>query len=214
MLASCIFISYANFRRSLKHYLIIKVHCLSRCLSSNSDILSHSLLFVNNFFIYFSKLFLFKRERRKRDLNPRAATNDLLPFQGSPFGQLGYFSKMPAYYTRYTFLTHSSFVVICLNLLSCACAPSRKTKGSPFNSELPKRRGWDSNPRALSDKRFSRPPRYDHFDTSPNFLSFHRLNCLVRPRDNVYSSIILSEMSTPFFHFFYFFVRWPLTLLS
>ena len=100
-------------------------------------------------------------------MNPRAATNDLLPFQGSPFGQLGYFSKMPAYYTRYTFLTHSSFVVICLNLLSCACAPSRKTKGSPFNSELPKRRGWDSNPRALSDKRFSRPPRYDHFDISP-----------------------------------------------
>ena len=27
------------------------------------------------------------------------------------------------------------------------------------------RRGWDSNPRALADKRFSRPPRYDHFDT-------------------------------------------------
>ena len=31
-------------------------------------------------------------KRRRRDLNPRAATNDLLPFQGSPFGQLGYFS--------------------------------------------------------------------------------------------------------------------------
>ena len=29
------------------------------------------------------------------------------------------------------------------------------------------RRGWDSNPCALADKRFSRPPRYDHFDTSP-----------------------------------------------
>ena len=109
-------------------------------------------------------------------MNPRAATNDLLPFQGSPFGQLGYFSKMPAYYTRYTFLTHSSFVVICLNLLSCACAPSRKTKGSPFNSELPKRRGWDSNPRALSDKRFSRPPRYDHFDTSPKLLFYSTVN--------------------------------------
>ncbi len=27
-------------------------------------------------------------------MNPRAATNDLLPFQGSPFGQLGYFSKV------------------------------------------------------------------------------------------------------------------------
>ena len=26
---------------------------------------------------------------------------------------------------------------------------------------------WDSNPRALADKRFSRPPRYDHFDTAP-----------------------------------------------
>jgi hypothetical protein len=27
-------------------------------------------------------------------LNPRAAINDLLPFQGSPFGQLGYFSRL------------------------------------------------------------------------------------------------------------------------
>ena len=27
------------------------------------------------------------------------------------------------------------------------------------------RRGWDSNPRAVADKRFSRPPRYDLFDT-------------------------------------------------
>ena len=35
-------------------------------------------------------------------------------------------------------------------------------------SVYPQRRGWDSNPRALADKRFSRPPRYDHFDTSPN----------------------------------------------
>ena len=36
----------------------------------------------------------------------------------------------------------------------------------PFgDSPILKRRGWDSNPRALADKRFSRPPRYDHFDT-------------------------------------------------
>ncbi len=33
------------------------------------------------------------------------------------------------------------------------------------------RRGWDSNPCVLADKRFSRPPRYDHFDTSPYFLT-------------------------------------------
>ena len=30
------------------------------------------------------------------------------------------------------------------------------------------RRERDSNPRALSDKRFSRPPRYDRFDISPS----------------------------------------------
>ena len=34
-------------------------------------------------------------KRRRWDLNPCAAVNDLLPFQGSPFGQLGYFSKLP-----------------------------------------------------------------------------------------------------------------------
>ena len=34
----------------------------------------------------------FYGNRRRRDSNPRAAINDLLPFQGSPFGQLGYFS--------------------------------------------------------------------------------------------------------------------------
>ncbi len=27
-------------------------------------------------------------------MNPRAAINDLHPFQGCPFGQLGYFSKL------------------------------------------------------------------------------------------------------------------------
>ena len=29
------------------------------------------------------------------------------------------------------------------------------------------RRVWDSNPRGREPKRFSRPPRYDHFDNSP-----------------------------------------------
>lgn len=33
-------------------------------------------------------------------MNPRAAINDLLPFQGSPFGQLGYFSKMLDFQNR------------------------------------------------------------------------------------------------------------------
>ena len=33
------------------------------------------------------------------------------------------------------------------------------------------RREWDSNPRGLAPKRFSRPPRYDRFDISPYTLN-------------------------------------------
>ena len=78
-------------------------------------------------------------ERRRRDLNPRAATNDLLPFQGSPFSHLGT-SADDTFYMKFVYQ---------------------------------ERREWDSNPRALADKRFSRPPRYDHFDISPNVLSYY-----------------------------------------
>ena len=61
-------------------------------------------MFVNYFFIYFVvfsnsfiisdnrrsvNIFLLFSKRRRRDLNPRAAINDLLPFQGSPFNLLG-----------------------------------------------------------------------------------------------------------------------------
>ena len=101
-------------------------------LSDSLFTLSHLFRCVKYFFSSF-----FKLERRRRDLNPRAAINDLLPFQGSPFSQLGYFS------------------IVCL------------IHNQIFNKLSFERRGWDSNPRALSDKRFSRPPRYDRFDTSP-----------------------------------------------
>ena len=41
------------------------------------------------------------------------------------------------------------------------------------------RRGRDSNPCGVASKRFSRPPRYDHFDTSPCrirlFCSFEKM---------------------------------------
>ena len=86
---------------------------LSRFLSvfDSSDILSYRFALVKNFFNFFiflvcrsfatayigyhkffclSTLFLsFYNRRRRRDLNPRAAINDLLPFQGSPFNHLG-----------------------------------------------------------------------------------------------------------------------------
>ena len=45
-------------------------------------------------------------ERRKRDLNPRAAINDLLPFQGSPFGHLGISPNMPESKIRYSIACH------------------------------------------------------------------------------------------------------------
>ena len=83
-------------------------------------------------------------------MNPRAATNDLLPFQGSPFNLLG--------------------TSAWLNLVSYSIYIRRQITKTRLQ-----RRGWDSNPRALADKRFSRPPRYDHFDTSPNaLLHFNR----------------------------------------
>ena|GEM_PF-3430517 len=37
------------------------------------------------------------------------------------------------------------------------------------------RREWDSNPRAREGKRFSRPPRYDHFDIPPGDMFSQRL---------------------------------------
>ena len=63
------------------------------------------------------------------------------------------------------------------------------------------RRGWDSNPRALSDKRFSRPPRYDHFDTSPTiYLSAASVS--PQRQDVFYHSFSLSSIL--FFNFFIF----------
>ena len=71
------------------HCLVINVRCCF--LVSSLFTLPHPYRIVKYFFQVFYKT----RKRRRRDLNPRAAINDLLPFQGSPFGQLGYFSKLP-----------------------------------------------------------------------------------------------------------------------
>ena len=105
-------------------------------------------------------------------MNPRAAINDLLPFQGSPFNLLG---------------TSPEPESINFSISHCNC--------QPFTSCTIKRRGWDSNPCALSDKRFSRPPRYDRFDTSP----------CISHRDNwYYISGFLScqPLFSSFFNFF------------
>ena len=120
----------------------------------------------------FSRNFSVFTERRRRDLNPRAATNDLLPFQGSPFGQLGYFSTV----ARIAFILYYHMIFSCNE-----------------------RRGWDSNPRALADKRFSRPPRYDHFDISPYVVD---CVCCVLTAD---ASDILASIPASVNNFFTFF---------
>ena len=83
----------------LFHCSIIKVHCavmllFTAFLNISLTILSRISFLVNHFFyLFFVEFFidknLKKAKRRKRDLNPRAAINDLLPFQGSPFSRLG-----------------------------------------------------------------------------------------------------------------------------
>ena len=128
-------------------------------------------------------------------MNPRAAINDLLPFQGSPFGQLGYFSKLPyAIASNYQKRFILYRVVFCLSRTFLLF--------QKFYSQ--QRREWDSNPRALADKRFSRPPRYDHFDISPYVLSSSHL---CQTQDVFYHQIFL--LSTQIFIFFRFFSKIP-----
>ena len=66
-------------------------------VSATAHLLYHVICHLSTIFSkFFKKIFLKQfHERRRGDLNPRAAVNDLHPFQGCPFGQLGYFS-MPA----------------------------------------------------------------------------------------------------------------------
>ena len=175
-----------NFRESyVFHCLVIKV--------LNSPSLRQLVYFTTSFSmcqVLFSSFF--KLERRRRDLNPRAAINDLLPFQGSPFGQLGYFSKLPyaiaSHFFQKRFILYR--VVFRLSI----------TFFIYFHSQ--QRREWDSNPRALADKRFSRPPRYDHFDISPYALfSVRRLIA----RRKMYSIIKSFYCQYKFLHFLIFF---------
>ena len=125
-------------------------------------------------------------------MNPRAAINDLLPFQGSPFGQLGYFSKLPYNNLFLSFrLIRRSKALLLYRVVFVLSSTFFKFFILFFHSILlNKRREWDSNPRALADKRFSRPPRYDHFDISPS-AAFRRSSALLCQR-KMYSIIILS----------------------
>ena len=67
------------------------------------------------------------------------------------------------------------------------------------SSKEDERREWDSNPRALADKRFSRPPRYDHFDISPTTFPQSRELCLQLSRCFI-SSPLLKSAQKWFYH--------------
>ena len=59
------------------------------------------------FFLIFLKHLVFKKTKAEKEgFEPSRRVNDLLPFQGSPFGQLGYFSKLP-------YLLSSSDIYLC-----------------------------------------------------------------------------------------------------
>ena len=78
-----------NFILNFQGWLLFNYQC-SCLLFFNSHInLTYLFMFVNNFFNLFKKSLWSSFKRRRRDLNPRAAINDLLPFQGSPFSLLG-----------------------------------------------------------------------------------------------------------------------------
>ena len=126
-------------------------------------------------------------------MNPRAAINDLLPFQGSPFGQLGYFSKLPYAIASHFFQKRFILYRVVFRL--------SRTFFIYFHSQ--QRREWDSNPRALADKRFSRPPRYDHFDISPYVVDCVRC-VLTADASDILASIPASVNN--FFTFFSIFI--------
>ena len=141
-------------------------------LSNSLFILSHPTLFVKNFFNFFSKFSTSQKiKAEKEGFEPSRRVNDLLPFQGSPFGQLGYFSKLPYLLSSSDIYLYRSQRQVILYLVSFMLSSTFLTFLKSFYFVFDKRREWDSNPRALADKRFSRPPRYDHFDTSPHLLS-------------------------------------------
>ena len=76
--------------------------------------------------------------RRRRDLNPRDTHAPYSLSRGAP-------SASWVLLHRSNYLFDKAKLPVCLQW----------------------RRGWDSNPCGVAPKRFSRPPRYDHFDTSP-----------------------------------------------
>ena len=81
------------------------------CLADSLFTLSCLQAFVNKFFHFFEKFIFFKKITEKEGFEPSRRVNDLLPFQGSPFGQLGYFSRL----RTHNFLLNWSAFLLCFH---------------------------------------------------------------------------------------------------
>ena len=92
---------HISFRLSTTFFTFLNFYffCFYRSIKC-SDIIPCFLFVCQHLFSTFFK-FLYQHftfpenKRRRRDLNPRTAINDLLPFQGSPFSHLGTSPKCP-----------------------------------------------------------------------------------------------------------------------
>ena len=87
------------------HCLVIKVCCSYFRTACLFYLIQNCL--SRTFFDFFRSFFqLLQIKAEKEGFEPSRRVNDLLPFQGSPFGQLGYFSKLP-------YLLSSSDIHLC-----------------------------------------------------------------------------------------------------
>ena len=158
------------FSLNLSRFFIVQLSrfFVDHSLAVSLIILSRQKSNVNSFFYHFLKIF--SSERRRRDLNPRAAVNDLHPFQGCPFGQLGYFSE----FVHFIKLQHVLFITFPI------------TKGIPRNSPCYERncnrRGWDSNPRSLSRSLVFKTSSLNRSDTSPYLLLKRKSYSIINQR--------------------------------
>ena len=123
-------------------------------------------------------------------MNPRAAINDLLPFQGSPFGLLGTSPSMaePKFFYLVSGPKTVSMQLHCRQIRQCLI----KRAGNNVHTKLictadslsayGQRRRWDSNPRPLSESLVFKTSSLNHSDTSPKqcFNSLTGLLMLVK----------------------------------
>ena len=147
-------------------------------------------------------------------MNPRAALTTYSLSRGAPSASLGTSPNCP----RFVIFQNNSFRILMLFIQFLSSSPKNLVHyialsiclsstflvfSKTFFQQPDERREWDSNPRALADKRFSRPPRYDHFDISPYVVVCVR--CVLTADASDILALKYSPVNN-FFTFFSFFI--------